>query len=127
MKAEVMFFVRDVEASARWYQSALGLKAAHGGREYEMIVDAEKNLLFQLHHADAEEHGDMALSETTPRGKGVLVYLAVPDVRAAFAHAKAAGANVRTEPEFIKQAGHTEFTVQDPDGYTIAPYTRGEH
>jgi len=127
MKAEIMLFVRDVEASSRWYQSLLGLKSAHGGREYEMIVDDEKNLVFQLHRAEADEHGDMALAETTPRGAGVLIYVQAPDVRAAYAHAKSIGADVQNEPLFQDKAGHTEFVVRDPDGYSLALYARGKH
>lgn len=127
MKTEVMFFVRDVEASSRWYQSVLGLKGGHGGPHYEMITDDQKNLLFQLHHLDGDEHGDMAMSANERRGAGVLVYLPVTDVRAAFAHAKAQDANVLSEPEFIDLAGHTEFLLHDPDGYAIVPYQRGKH
>jgi catechol 2,3-dioxygenase-like lactoylglutathione lyase family enzyme len=127
MKTEIMFFVRDVEASSRWYQTVLGLKSGHGGPHYEMIVDEQKNLLFQLHHLDGDEHGDFAMTEDARRGAGVLVYLPVADVRAAFAYAKAAGANIRSEPDFIELAGHTEFLLHDPDGYAIAPYQRGKH
>ena len=121
-----MFFVRDVEASSRWYQAVLGLTSAHGGPHYEMLVDDEKNLLFQLHHLESDEHDSMALTETTPRGKGVLIYIAVPDVHAAFARAKSGGARVAGAPEFIELAGHTEFVMHDPDGYALALYTRGK-
>ena len=49
MKTEVMLFVNDVQKSSLWYQNLLGAKSGHGGPEYEMILDQEDELLFQLH------------------------------------------------------------------------------
>lgn len=127
MAFEPMLFVDDVEAASRWFQSLLGMKSAHGGKEYEMLMDAAGQLALQLHHADAEEHGEARLPAGSQRGAGVLLYCKVADVRAAHAHAKAMGAAVEGEPIFIKLAGHTEFVARSPDGYAIALYQRGEH
>jgi catechol 2,3-dioxygenase-like lactoylglutathione lyase family enzyme len=126
MAFEPMLFVDDVEASSRWLQALLGLKSAHGGKEYEMLVDEERRLVVQLHHADAEEHGGERLPTGAPRGAGVLLYFKVPDVHAAYAKAQAIGAACESAPAFIRQAGHTEFVVRDPDGYALALYQRGE-
>ena len=127
MALEPMLFVDDVEATSRWFQSLLGLKSAHGGKEYEMLMDDAKQLVLQLHHADAEEHGGERLPAGSMRGAGVLLYFKVEDVRAAHARAKAMKAAVEGEPLFIKPAGHTEFVVRSPDGYALALYQRGEH
>lgn len=127
MALEPMLFVDDVEATSRWFQSLLGLKSAHGGKEYEMLMDDAKQLVLQLHHADAEEHGEARLPSGSARGAGVLLYFKVEDVRAAHARAKAMQAAVEGEPVFIKLAGHTEFVVRSPDGYALALYQRGEH
>ena len=118
-------FVDDVEASSRWYQDLLGAKSAHGGSEFEMLtLDGE--LVLQLHHADAEEHGEDRAPAGTPRGVGVVLYCAVPDVRAAYRHAVEMGAIVEGEPTFIDLAHHTEFVVHDRDGYTLALFQPGE-
>ena len=127
MAFEPMLFVDDVEASSRWFQSLLGARSAHGGREYEMLMDEAGQLLVQLHRADADEHGAERLPQGSVRGAGVLLYCKVPDVRAAHARAIAMAATVEGEPTFIKIAGHTEFVVRSPDGYAIALYQRGEH
>jgi catechol 2,3-dioxygenase-like lactoylglutathione lyase family enzyme len=126
MAFEPMLFVHDVEATSRWLQSLLGLKSAHGGKEYDMLVDDEKQLVVQLHHADAEEHGGERLPPGAPLGAGVLLYCKVPDVRAAHAGALAMGATCEGAPTFLSQAGHTEFVVRSPDGYAIALYQRGD-
>src|SRR5580698_8922047 len=113
MAFEPMIFVDDVEATSKFLQSLLGLKSAHGGKEYEMLTDARGALALQLHHADAEEHGGERLPTGAPRGAGVLLYFQTPDVRAAYAAAQAMGARCESAPAFIRQAGHTEFVVRD--------------
>jgi len=127
MAFEPMLFVDDVEASSRWLQDLLGVKSAHGGKEYEMLVDADRRLVVQLHHADGEEHGGDRLPTGAPRGAGVLLYFPVADVRAAYAKAQAMGAHCESPPVFINLAGHTEFVVRDQDGYAFALYQRGQH
>lgn len=125
MKVQIMLFVKDVEASSAWYQQLLGVRSGHGGSEYEMIVDAGGELLFQLHHLDGDEHGVNLVSDDTPRGAGVLAYVQVDDVQAIYRQAKRMNAPVSGQPEFINIAGHTEFIVKDPDGYSLAIYARG--
>lgn len=126
MAFEPMIFVDDVEATSAFLQRLLGLESAHGGPEYEMLVDPAGDLVLQLHHADAEEHGGARLPAGAPRGAGVLFYFNVPDVRAAHAKALALGATCEGAPTYIKPARHTEFVVRDLDGYAIALYQRGE-
>jgi catechol 2,3-dioxygenase-like lactoylglutathione lyase family enzyme len=126
MAFEPMLFVDDVQASSQWLQALLGLRSAHGGPEYEMLVDADKQLVVRLHHADAEEHSGERLPAGAPRGAGVLLYFRSPDVRAAYAAAQAMNAVCEGAPTFIRLAGHTEFVVRSPDGYAIAIYQRGD-
>lgn len=126
MAFEPMIFVDDVEATSAFLQRLLGLKSAHGGKEYEMLVDGAGALVLQLHHADAEEHGGARLPAGAPRGAGVLLYFAVPDVRAAHANALAIGVTCEGPPTFVPQARHTEFVARTPDGYALALYQRGE-
>lgn len=125
MRSDPLLFVRDVPASSLWYQRLLGAKSGHGGDEYEMIVDDEKNVLVQLHHLDGEEHGDVGITKDAPRGVGVLIYILVEDVRAVHATAVEMGADVQSDPVFLELAHHTEFVVADPDGYRLAVYSPG--
>jgi predicted enzyme related to lactoylglutathione lyase len=126
MAFEPMLFVEDVEATSRFYQTLLGLKSGHGGKEYEMLLDADRKLALQLHHADAGEHGSQRLPAGAPKGTGVLLYFSTADVRATYATAQSMGATCEGEPTFVRLAGHTEFIVRDPDGYAIAVCQRGE-
>ena len=125
MAFEPMIFTDDVEATSRWYQQLLGLKGAHGGPHYEMLMDEAGALALQLHRADADEHGGERLPSGSVRGAGVLLYLRTDDVRGLYAKAQDMAARTEGEPAFVELAGHTEFVVRDPDGYAIAVYQRG--
>ena len=126
MAFDPMIFVDDVEATSAFLQQLLGLKSAHGGPHYEMLMDEAGALALQLHKADADEHGGERLPSGSARGAGVLLYLRTDDVRGAFAKAAQMGARTEGEPAYIELAGHTEFVVRDPDGYALAIYQRGE-
>ena len=121
-----MLFVDDVEASSRWYQSLLGFKSAHGGPEFEMLIDGEGGFALYLHRAEADEHGDARRIRGASVGSGVLLYASVTDVRAAHRKALEMRANVESAPTFITQAGQTEFVVRDPDGYALSLAQRGD-
>ena len=69
--------------------------------------------------------GVAALDDSIPRGAGVLCYVNVEDVEQIYKRALDVGAEVEGEPRFVKAAGHTEFIVKDPDGYSLAIYSRG--
>ena len=120
-----MLFVHDVEATSRWYQDLFGVRSAHGGPEFEMLAVGEHEIVLQLHHVDADEHGDHDPGERP--GAGVLLYFQADDVRAVHAKAVEMGADVDGEPAWIELAGHTEFVVRDPDGYAISVHSaRGQ-
>ena len=88
-----------------------------------MIVDESGALLLQLHHLEGDEHAVGAIDDGAERGAGVMLCVEVADVHAAHTRAVTMGADVRSEPEFIELAGHTEFVVRDPDGYSVAVLT----
>jgi len=119
-----MLFVRDVEATSRWYQDLFGIRSAHGGPEFEMLVVGEHDVVLQLHHLDADEHGEHAPGERP--GAGILLYFQTADVDAVHeVHAQAVsmGAALESEPTYIELAHHTEFVVRDPNGYAIAVHS----
>ena len=116
MRAETMLFVKDVEATSKWYQDVLGMRSGHGGPEYEMLMDGD-TLLLQLHQLDADHDHGVGLSG--PVGHGVLVYIHVPDAQEAYERAKALDVPILAELQYNPQAGMTEFTVRDPNGYAI--------
>ena len=114
-----MLVVRDVPASSRWYQELLGLKSAHGGEEFEMLM-GERGLDLMLHHLDFAEHPGIEDPRQGTPGRGVLLYFTVNDVQAAFERATAMGADLVDEPHYNPNARSVEFTLRDPDGYSLS-------
>ena len=55
MRPQPMVVLADVEAGSRWFQNVLGLRSAHGGTEYEMLMDGDE-LVLQLLQWEADEH-----------------------------------------------------------------------
>ena len=118
MLPQPLIVVADVEASSRWYQRALGLTSGHGGSHYERLMDGDR-LVMQLHDADVEHHHGRIADPAVPMGNGVVLWFAVDDLDAAVDRLRALGAPVLMEPTENPGAGHREYWVRDPDGYTL--------
>lgn len=116
MRPEVMLFVEDVEATSKWYQDFLGMKSAHGGPEYDMLMDGD-TLQLQLHQLAADH--DHGIATSSPLGNGVLLYIRVDDADTAYARAQELDLPILNELHYNEQAYMREFTVQDPNGYSI--------
>ncbi len=116
MRTETMLFAKDVEATSKWYQDFLGMRSGHGGPEFEMLMDGE-SLLLQLHQLDADH--DHGVGTAAPLGNGILVYVHVDDVDAAFARAGQLGIEILADLQYNPQARMREFTARDPNGYAI--------
>jgi catechol 2,3-dioxygenase-like lactoylglutathione lyase family enzyme len=124
MRPQPLICVADVEATSRWYQQLLGCRSAHGGPEYERLVDGER-LILQLHRWDVTHHhgpiGDPAIK---PYGNGVLLWIEIDDFDAAVARAAALRAEVilprhRNPPDSDGGPNHWEIWLRDPNGYTV--------
>ncbi len=114
-----MLVVRDVPASSKWYQDLLELTSAHGGDEFEMLVDDKGRMQLFLHHRDFGEHPGMSDPREGVPGRGVLLYVSLSDVEACFRRAVEMRASTVDEPHANPIAQTVEFTVKDPDGYAV--------
>lgn len=117
MQPQPLISVRDVEASSRWYQAALGLHSGHGGPDYEQLL-ADGRMVMQLHRWAAHDHlhlGDAA----KPCGNGVALWFMADDFDAAVDRIEAAGAHILEGPQVNPNANHREIWLRDPDGYVV--------
>jgi catechol 2,3-dioxygenase-like lactoylglutathione lyase family enzyme len=124
MRPQPLIVVTDVEASSRWYQRLLGCRSAHGGPEYERLVDGDR-LILQLHAFNVEHHhgpiGDVA---DRPYGNGVLLWFEIDDFDAAMARVAELQPPIvlprhRNPPPGGGGPNHWEIWIRDPDGYTV--------
>jgi catechol 2,3-dioxygenase-like lactoylglutathione lyase family enzyme len=132
MRAQPLIVCRDVEAASRFYQRLLGCKSAHGGREYERLVDPKLHtseygsdgLIMQLHAWDVDHHHGNMGDAKVPVGNGVLLWFEVDDFDAAVQRARELDAAIvldvhRNPPEGDGGPNHREIWLKDLDGYTV--------
>lgn len=128
MRAQPLIACHDVEASSRWYQTLLGCTSAHGGKEYDRLVDPKRQrtpygsegLILQLHDWDVDHHhGAIGDAKAKPYGNGVLLWFEVDDFDAAVTRARALQVPIVRDVHFNPGPQHRELWVRDPDGYIV--------
>jgi catechol 2,3-dioxygenase-like lactoylglutathione lyase family enzyme len=124
MRPQPMIAVHDVEASSRWYQRLLGCTSAHGGAEYERLVDGDR-LVMQLHRFQVDHHhGHIGDPDDRPYGNGVLLWFEIDDFDAAMERVADLRAQVVlpkhcNPPDRNGGPNHWECWLRDPEGYTV--------
>jgi catechol 2,3-dioxygenase-like lactoylglutathione lyase family enzyme len=113
-----MIVLADVEAGSRWFQDVLGLTPAHGGSEYEMLMDGG-DLVVQLHRWEADEHPHLGNPEDPSRGNGVLLWFATHDFDALMQRVTDRAVTILDGPLVNPNAGHREVWVRGPEGFTV--------
>ena len=119
MELTPIIVVQDVEASSAWYQQLFGLKGAHGGDEFEMLMNAEGALQLLLHRSEHGEHAGLETPGLRGSGTGVLFYFSVPDLESYVDRAEEMRVEIVASPNFNEKAHALECTIRDPDGYLI--------
>ena len=104
MELTPMIVVQDVEASSAWYQQLFGLKGAHGGDEFEMLMNAEGALQLLLHRSEHGEHAGLETPGPRGSGTGVLFYFSVPDLESYVDRAEEMRVEIVASPNFNKKA-----------------------
>jgi catechol 2,3-dioxygenase-like lactoylglutathione lyase family enzyme len=120
MRPQPLICVRDVEASARWYQRLLGCESSQGGHGYEYKrLFSEGRLILQLHRWDVEhDHGPIG-DENLAHGNGVLLWFEIDDFDAAVARAREMQIEMKHPPHRNPRPNHWECWLSDPDGYSV--------
>lgn len=117
-KIDPIIAVKDVEASAAWYQSIFGCKRTHGGSDFAVLVSADDEVLICLHAWGTQEHPTMENSDITP-GNGLLLYFKTDDLDTIRQNVERMGYPVETDIHLNPNSTKKEFSVRDPDEYYI--------
>ncbi|MEZ4224749.1 MAG: VOC family protein [Polyangiaceae bacterium] len=118
MRPQPMIVVRDVQAASRWFQDVLALRSAHGGDEYEMLMDGE-DLVLQLHRWDAHEHPHLGDEQDASRGNGVLLWFATDQFEELLRRVEKANAKVVDGPLYNANGRQHEIWLQAPEGFRV--------
>src|ERR1700737_34847 len=125
MRPQPLIAVTDVEASSRWYQHLLACQSAHGGTEYERLVE-DGDLVLQLHAWKVEHHhAPIGDPRSRPYGNGVLLWFEVEDFDSAVARAGELEAEIIMPPHRNPPDGQPggpaqrEIWLRYRDGYSV--------
>jgi catechol 2,3-dioxygenase-like lactoylglutathione lyase family enzyme len=119
--SQPLIAVRNVRASARWYQQLLAGDSLpdHEHRDFYDRICCDGQLILQLHAWDEEDHPNLVNADSAPVGHGVLLWFEVSDFDAAVARARSLGAQIIEEVTFNPRPQHREIWIRDPDGYIV--------
>lgn len=117
-KIDPIIAVKDVEASAKWYQSIFGCRIKHGGKEFAVLVSDNDEVLICLHKWGAHEHPTMTNPDIAP-GNGLLLYYKTEHMHTIRQNAEKAGCLVEEDIHLNQNSTKLEFSLRDPDGYYL--------
>jgi len=121
VQSQPMIAVRNVRASALWYQQLLAGDSLpeHEHRDFYDRIFCDDQLILQLHAWDEDNHPNLVNADAAPPGHGVLLWFEVSDFDSAVARANSLGALIIEEAHVNPRPEHREVWIRDPDGYVV--------
>lgn len=112
--------VADVSRSLRWYQSLFGQAAVPPVHDYfGQVVDSDKTVLLCLHKWGAHGHPSLLSPDCGTPGNGLLLFFRVDDFNLTLQRANSLGNRLEEEPHINPNTQAMEFSLRDPDGYSV--------
>lgn len=115
---ELIIAVKDVRASAAWYEQLLGCRSSHGGDTFEILRNDKEEVLLCLHRWAAHDHPTLSDPETVA-GNGLIIYFRTDELETIWERAQKQEAVVEEPPHLNTNSGAREFALRDPDGYYL--------
>ena len=110
--------VNDVEASSKWYQSVFDCRSLHGGKEFDILVSENDEILICLHKWGEHQHPTMTDPGITP-GNGLILYFRTDHMNAIRQNVETNGGTVAEDIHINPNSRKMEFSLRDPDGYYL--------
>lgn len=117
-KIDPIIAVKDVNASAKWYQSVFGCKRTHGENEFAVLEDQNGEILICLHKWGTHEHPTMKNPDISS-GNGLIIYYKTHNMHIIRENLKKMGYPVEEDVHLNPNTRKLEFSMRDPDGYYL--------
>ena len=117
-KIDPIIAVKDVEASSKWYQSVFCCRSKHGGRDFDVLVSENGEVLICLHKWEQHGHPTMADPEVTV-GNGLILYFRTNNMLEIRKNVEKTGCLVEEDIHLNPNSMKMEFSLRDPDGYYL--------
>lgn len=118
IKLDLIVAVKDVKASAKWYQQVFGLENAHGGDNFAVLETESKEVVLCLHKWEQHYHPTLTDQSITV-GNGVLLYFRTQNMPAVKKKLDEMGWNIEEDIHMNSNSLRNEFSIRDPDGYFL--------
>ncbi|MEO5977848.1 MAG: VOC family protein [Chryseolinea sp.] len=118
IKIDPIIAVKDVEASAKWYESVFGCNRIHGGNEFAVLASENGEILICLHKWGEHQHPTMTNLNITP-GNGLILYFRTDNMQAIRQNAENLFYPVEEDIRLNSNSKKKEFSLRDPDGYYL--------
>ncbi|MEO8759898.1 MAG: VOC family protein [Bacteroidia bacterium] len=110
--------VKDIEASAKWYQQVFGFQNAHGGKDFAVLKSEDDEIILCLHKWGEHRHPSLTDQSIKP-GNGLLLYFRTDNIEAIRKNVDEIGAKVEEEVRQNQNSLKKEFSLRDLDGYYL--------
>lgn len=123
-KADPIIAVKDVDSSAKWYETVFGFKnASPTGHGFAVLKNESDEIVLCLHAWQMDNHPTMKDQSITP-GNGLLLYFRTPHWEEIYKSAKQLGWPLEEDIHVNPGPKKKEFSLRDPDGYflTVSEY-----
>lgn len=117
-KLDPIIAVKDVEISSRWYQSVFGCRSMHGGKEFDILISENHEVLICLHKWGEHGHPSMKNQNITP-GNGLILYFRTKNMNAIRQNVENIGGVIEEDIHLNTNSMKMEFSLRDPDGYYL--------
>ncbi len=117
-KIDPIIAVKDVEASSKWYQSVFGCRSMHGGKEFDILVSENDQVLICLHNWEVHEHPTMTNPSISP-GNGLILYFRTENMNVIRQNVEKIGGSIEDDIHLNPNSRKKEFSLRDPDGYYL--------
>ena len=124
VKLDPIIAVKNVEASAKWYQQVFGFKRAHGESDrFAVLVSEQEEVMLCLHSWGDHDHPTMTNPAIAP-GNGLILYFRTSDINVIRQNIEKMNAQMEEEEHINPNSLKKEFSLRDLDGYylTITEY-----
>lgn len=118
-KLDLVIAVKDVDASAKWYEKIFGFKnSSPGGHGFAVLKSEANEIVLCLHLWEMDGHPTMTDSSITP-GNGLLLYFRTKNMEEIYQRAVKEGCTIEEEIHVNPKPAKKEFSFRDPDGYFL--------
>jgi predicted enzyme related to lactoylglutathione lyase len=117
-KIDPIIAVKDIEISSKWYQSVFNCRSMHGGKEFDILVSENDEILICLHKWGEHGHPTMTNPNITP-GNGLILYFRTENLNDTRQNVEKLGCTIEEDIHVNPNSTKKEFSLRDPDGYYL--------